>query len=80
MDFLTIVIAVVVGMWLYKLTEEIFYELKSYRRDRQFLRWKKACEENISKGKDVEKNKSTLEIVEKMIEEFHRNYMKRNQE
>lgn len=74
MDFVTMVVAVVVGMWLYNLTKDILYEWKSHREHKQLLRWKRECEKNISTGKEVEKNKGHLETVEKLLGEFYKKY------
>lgn len=57
MNFISTVIAVVAGLYLYNLVKDISHEIKPRRTHKQLLRWKKECEDNISAGKEVEKTK-----------------------
>jgi hypothetical protein len=75
MNFLLVVGAVIVGLSLYKLIEDISYQVKSSREHKQMLGWKKEYEDNISVGKEVEKNKSLLRDIEKDIQKFQRDYI-----
>jgi len=76
MNFIFTIIAVVFGLYLYDLIEEVRDYFKSGRTHKQLLRWKKECEDNISAGKNVEENKSHLKVVEKSLEEFYKNHIK----
>ena len=76
MNFILTIIAVVLGLYLYDLIEEVRDYFKSGRTHKQLLRWKKECEDNISAGKNVEENKSHLKVVEKSLEEFYKNHNK----
>ncbi len=71
MNFISTIIAVVFGLYLYDLIKEIGDYFKSSRTHKQLLRWKKECEDNIIVGKNVEENKSHLKVVEKSLEEFY---------
>lgn len=72
MNFISTIIAVVLGLYLYDLLEEIRNHIKTGKEHKQLLRWKKECEDNISTGKNVEENKSHLKVVEKSLEDFYK--------
>jgi predicted Holliday junction resolvase-like endonuclease len=75
MSFIGIVIAVVVGLFLYKLLGDTSYEFKINKEYKQLLQWEKEYEHNILVGKDVEKNKENLERIQQKIREFRKDYI-----
>ncbi len=72
MNFILVIVAVVIGVWIYNLMRDFFGELKSSRKHKQLLRWKSECEKNISIGRDVEKNKNLLKTTEELLGELYR--------
>lgn len=77
MNFVVIVIAVMVGLWLYKQVQDVCYLVKSKIEHKRLLKWKKECEDNISSGKEIEKNKNFLATVEQSLKDFYKHNEKR---
>lgn len=75
MNFYTIVIAVIVGLLIYKYIIEEALSLWAERREhRRLLKWKKECEDGINKGKDVEMYKAHLKTVDALLIDFYKKH------